>query len=699
MTVLVIAEKPSAARDFADALGGMEGSFSGTPYKIVALAGHVMGLAEPSEQVPAEEAERFASWDAVLLPWDLSKVAFRRVVEPGKERVLANLRSELSKLGASDEACIATDLDPSGEGNLIAWEVLLECGVDGTDVPVTRMAFIDQSADSVREAFQARKRIASADADGDFRKADARDRFDWASMQLTRAATFAARSRGHKAVVRQGRLKSVMVYEVGRQLDAYSSHKKVPFFEPRFKDSEGNSFAPVPELAEKLRKPAPDAVDMAPYASAPVAIDSERAATTPPPKLPDLAALSVALGKQGFPASEVKDTYQALYEDQWLSYPRTEDKTITPAQFAELAANADAIASAIGVDPALLSHREPRAGHVKPEGAHGANRPGPKVPSGKPDLERYGKCAWPLYELVARRALAMLAPDAAHTRIKAHVVGYEGFSCEIDVPGSPGWREVADDGSGPKGTCFGDIAKPYVFEGSNTRPQRPTWEWLVKRMERHSVGTGATRVAAFEAITEAGPASLVKEDKGKLALTECGAISYMLLEGCQIADMAVTEELFAEMERIAEGTANASGLLRRIGEIVEHDRDVMMANAPKLPQGAGTARKAIGKCPRCGRDAVLAGAVARCSASKPVKAEDGTWEDAGECTWKLIAKVSGKQLTASQVSEVLAKGITSKPVCGLKSKEGKTFKARLALDDSKERLRFVFDGGAKRSRA
>lgn len=698
MTVLVIAEKPSAARDFADALGGMEGTFSGTSYKIVALAGHVMGLAEPPEQVPPEDAERFASWDAALLPWDLSKVAFRRVVEPGKEKVLSNLAFELSKLGAGDEACIATDLDPSGEGNLIAWEALLECGMDGTGVPVTRMAFIDQSPDSVREAFQARQRIASAEADGDFRKADARDRFDWASMQLTRAATYAARSRGHKAVVRQGRLKSVMVYEVGRQLDAYSSHKKVPFFEPRFKDSEGNSFAPTPELAEKLRKAKAEEVDMAPFKASPVVIDSKRAATTPPPKLPDLAALSVALGKQGFPASEVKDTYQALYEDQWLSYPRTEDKTITPAQFDELAANADAIAAAIGVDASLLAHREPRAGHVKAEGAHGANRPGPRVPSGPSDLGAYGRCAWPLYELVARRALAMLAEDAAHTRIKAHIGGFEGFICEIDVPGSPGWRAVADDGKGPRGTCFGTSAEPYLFEGSNKRPQRPTWEWLVKRMERHSVGTGATRVAAFEAITEAGPASLVKVDAGKLSLTECGAISYMLLEGCQIADMAVTEELFCEMERISEGTADASSLLDRITGMVAHDRDAMLANAPKLPQGAAAERKVVGKCPRCGRDAILAGAVARCSASKPVKAADGTWSDAGECSWRLIAKVAGKQLTAAQVAEVLSKGATSKPVCGLKSKEGKPFKARLALDESKERLRFVFDQGRKKAR-
>jgi hypothetical protein len=39
-------------------------------------------------------------------------------------------------------------------------------------------------------------------------------------------------------------------------------------------------------------------------------------------------------------------------------------------------------------------HRQPRSTHVKPQGAHGPNRPGPKVPSSLDEVERkYGsKC-------------------------------------------------------------------------------------------------------------------------------------------------------------------------------------------------------------------------------------------------------------------------------------------------------------------
>lgn len=51
---LILAEKPSAARNFAKALGGKTGNYAGTEYKITNLRGHVMGLLPPDKQVPTE---------------------------------------------------------------------------------------------------------------------------------------------------------------------------------------------------------------------------------------------------------------------------------------------------------------------------------------------------------------------------------------------------------------------------------------------------------------------------------------------------------------------------------------------------------------------------------------------------------------------------------------------------------------------
>ena len=54
--ILILAEKPSAKRNFAKALGGASGSYAGLQYKICALRGHVMGLLPPEQQVSANQS-------------------------------------------------------------------------------------------------------------------------------------------------------------------------------------------------------------------------------------------------------------------------------------------------------------------------------------------------------------------------------------------------------------------------------------------------------------------------------------------------------------------------------------------------------------------------------------------------------------------------------------------------------------------
>ena len=48
---MILTEKKSAADNFAQALGGMSGSFDGHSYQIVHAQGHLMELAEPKDQV------------------------------------------------------------------------------------------------------------------------------------------------------------------------------------------------------------------------------------------------------------------------------------------------------------------------------------------------------------------------------------------------------------------------------------------------------------------------------------------------------------------------------------------------------------------------------------------------------------------------------------------------------------------------
>lgn len=110
---LILAEKPSAARNFAKALGGKTGNYAGTEYKITNLRGHVMGLLPPDKQVPTEKVEFYKSWDLENLPWNLNDFTWKKGILSGCKDIISGLKDELKE---ADCVVIATDVDPSGEG-------------------------------------------------------------------------------------------------------------------------------------------------------------------------------------------------------------------------------------------------------------------------------------------------------------------------------------------------------------------------------------------------------------------------------------------------------------------------------------------------------------------------------------------------------------------------------------------------------
>ena len=76
--ILVLAEKPSAKKNFATALGGTAGRYNGEEYKICALRGHLRGLKDPEEQVPDDYHDEVAEWSTRHLPWDLTRFAWEK---------------------------------------------------------------------------------------------------------------------------------------------------------------------------------------------------------------------------------------------------------------------------------------------------------------------------------------------------------------------------------------------------------------------------------------------------------------------------------------------------------------------------------------------------------------------------------------------------------------------------------------------
>ncbi len=667
MTLAILTEKPSAGRAFAAALGGTQGTFNGESYVIVSARGHLYELAQPEAQLApqwAADAPKMKSWDLANLPWDASRFTWTRVPIDGTRDMITQLRSVLSRV---DEIVIATDLDPTGEGDAIAWNIIDELNLH--QKRFSRMEFTDEAPASLQKAFVKRRKVAGMMSEGSYLMANFRDRFDFLTIQHTRVASLVA---GQRVVLRQGRLKSAMVKLVGDQLAAHKNYVKVSQFQNRFRDENGVLYTNPEEPRFATAKEVPQI-----YGPSKVVHDKSTNKSTAPRRLLDLAGLSARLSSKGVKANQVLATYQKMYEAQVVSYPRTEDKTITTEQFNELLPFVNKIAAVVGVDVALLTHRQPRKTHVKDAGAHGANRPGPKVPASMDALKaNFGAIAPLIYEELARSYLAMLAEDYLYEAQEGHLESYPAFVGRANVPISLGWKQIFHDPDDDKdekskdgeedednAKGLGTVGKPIVYEIIPPRPEHPSMKWLMKQLEKRDVGTGATRTSTYADVTSTkAKYPLLSESRGKLTMTEYGQMSHHLLPGTRIGDLGLTEWVYGTMRAVSAGKVTADAALTVVAQWVSDDIQIMQRNA-------ATMRKELGMS----------------DTSPQVEKFEGTWAVTGE-TVAFKREWSGHTFTDMELEDLLA----GKEIAfAATSSKGNAFEARGKLADQ------VFEKGGK----
>src|SRR3954453_15773756 len=184
---LVIAEKPSVARDLAGALPGAfkqakdKTHLIGDDYVVTWAVGHLVGLAEPDAYDP-----RFKKWRFADLPIIPDK--FKLV--PNDEKSKKQL-SAIKKLLKSDEiADVVNACDAGREGELI---FAYTYETSKSKKAVKRLWLNSMTQKAVQEAFQ---RLRDGDEMKDLEAAArARSEADWiVGMNASRAATIRLRS-------------------------------------------------------------------------------------------------------------------------------------------------------------------------------------------------------------------------------------------------------------------------------------------------------------------------------------------------------------------------------------------------------------------------------------------------------------------------------------------------------------------------
>ncbi len=351
MTIAVVAEKPSVARDIARVLGAgrrADGVLEGNGFAVTWAVGHLVTLAEPHQIKP--QWKRWRAGELPMIPeaWPLEVVAKTR----DRFEVIARLLRD----PAVDEIVCATDA--GREGELIFRYIYDAVGVHK---PVKRLWVSSLTEDAIRQGFDNLRSGEDYDRLAD--AARGRARADWlVGMNLSRAYTLAGDDTLSVGRVQTPTLAMLVDRELAIREFVAEEYREVSarFAVPPGKDSyEGIWFREL-SAAEKARAAdeAADAVDVAALSRrlppdgeeadrivartlrgrARVASVDSRQRRMPPPLLYDLTELQRHANRLfGYSAKRTLEIAQSLYETKkLLSYPRTDSRHLSQSVADEL---------------------------------------------------------------------------------------------------------------------------------------------------------------------------------------------------------------------------------------------------------------------------------------------------------------------------------------------------------------------------
>ena len=198
-------------------------------------------------------------------------------------------------------------------------------------------------------------------------------------------------------------------------------------------------------------------------------------------------------------------------------------------------------------------------------------------------------------------------------------------------------------------------------------------EELREAMKESGIGTPATRAAIIERLIQVG---YIERDARALVVTEKGMNVIRLLGEHALTSPGLTGDWENRLAKIETGEDSREAFM---GDIVRFTSDTVSELDAKL-KDVRIPRANLGPCPVCGRDIVENRKGYSCWSR----------EDPG-CGFVIWKAKAGKQLPIAVARELIKTGRTEKPVSGFKGRSGRSFRARLALEqgeDGKWRVEF-----------
>ncbi len=623
MKSLVIAEKPSVARDIARVLGANQkngGVLEGKKYVVTWALGHLVTLADPEEY-----DKKYEKWEMSTLPMmpkDMKLVVIRQT---GKQ--FSVVKTQLFRKDI-EEIIIATDA--GREGELVARWILEKAGCHK---PIKRLWISSVTDKAIKEGFASLKDGHAYD--NLYRAAVARAQADWlVGMNGTRALTCK-----YNAQLSCGRVQTPTLAMIARREEEirkfipkeyYGIYAETEDVKWTWRDEKNKSFRNFSkEKAQEIQNKTEHSI-------LEVTKADKKEKKSMAPGLYDLTTLQrEANQKYGFSAKETLNIMQRLYENhKVLTYPRTDSryigKDIVPTIKERL--------KACGIGPyrklagALLGKPlQTNAGFVddKKVSDHHAIIPTEQFVQ----LDHMTNEERKIYDMVVRRFLAVLYPAFVYEQVtmEAKVAG-ETFVASGKVIKSQGWREVyegssqddyEDDTEDEKslkdqrlpeikaGTKL-KVLKTAFHTGKTKPPARFTEATLLAAMENPVKFMETRDKEAVKTLGETGGlgtvatrADIIEKLFHSFMMEKKGNEIYITSKAKQLLELVPEDlkkpELTANWEMKLSGIAK--GKIRQ-GDFLHEIRDYTCEIVDEIKSGEGTFRhdNLTNKvCPRCGK--------------------------------------------------------------------------------------------------
>ena len=623
MKSLVIAEKPSVARDIARVLGANQkngGILEGKNYVVTWALGHLVTLADPEEY-----DRKYEKWEMATLPMLPKEMKLVVIRQTGRQFSVVKTQLFRKDIG---EIIIATDA--GREGELVARWILEKAGCHK---PIKRLWISSVTDKAIKEGFANLK--DGHDYDNLYRAAVARAEADWlVGMNGTRALTCK-----YNAQLSCGRVQTPTLAMIAKREEEirkfvpkeyYGISLETQDVKWTWRDEKTKSFRTFSrERAEQIKgRLENDALEITSV--------EKKAKKTMAPGLYDLTTLQREANlKYGFSAKETLNIMQRLYENhKVLTYPRTDSryigKDIVPTIKERL--------KACGIGPyrklagALMNKPVQVNGSFvddKRVSDHHAIIPTEQFVQ----LDHMTNEERKIYDMVVRRFLAVLYPASQYEQVtmEAKAAG-ETFAASGKVIKSMGWKEVyeggadddledeADDEKKLKDQRLPEmktgtrlkILKTSLNTGKTKPPARFTEATLLAAMENPvkfmetrdkeavktlgetgGLGTVATRADIIEKLFH----SFMMEKKGNEIHITSKAKQLLELVPEDLKKPELTADWEMKLSQIAKGRI-------RQGDFLHQIRDYTCEIVDEIKTGEGTFRhdNLTNKvCPQCGK--------------------------------------------------------------------------------------------------